>query len=143
MLTLSSGSGIEDDVLLPYELTGSEGLSEGYTYHLDCLSSDASLELKAFIGVPAQISLLTDSNEHRALCGIITNAQQNGADGGFIETSGAKVKVADTAKVSTLALPPSPAGSGAGGEGAPVSDSADSVPAWFIADDVEIVENLI
>lgn len=27
--------------------------------------------------------------------------------------------------------------------GAPVSDSADSVPAWFLVEDVEIVENLI
>lgn len=82
-LSLSAGAGIPENVLLPYELSGEEAVSVGYTYELDCLSSDAQIQLKKLIGVPAQIALLTDSGERRAICGLITSASQLGADGGF------------------------------------------------------------
>ena len=74
---------IEDGVLLPQELSGEEGISAGFTYTLTCLSPDAYLELKQFIGLPVQISLLTDGGEERALCGLVTRAECAGSDGGF------------------------------------------------------------
>jgi type VI secretion system secreted protein VgrG len=85
LLTLSfaPGSGIEEGVLLPQELSGDEGVSEGFTYTLTCLSADAYLELKQFIGLPVQVALLTDGGEERALCGLVTRAEFGGSDGGF------------------------------------------------------------
>lgn len=82
-LTLAPGSGIADNLLLPYELTGTEGICEGFTYTLTCLSSDAFLELKQFIGLPVQLAILTDDGAERALCGIGTAVRQEGSDGGF------------------------------------------------------------
>ncbi|WP_420475588.1 type VI secretion system Vgr family protein [Noviherbaspirillum sp. ST9] len=82
-LSFAPGSSIEDGVLLPQELSGDEAVSEGFTYTLTCLSSDAHLELKQFIGLPVQVSLLTDGGEERALCGLVTRAEFAGSDGGF------------------------------------------------------------
>lgn len=55
LLTLAfmPGSGIDDNILLPHELTGHESISAGFTFTLTCLSSDAFLELKTFIGTPS------------------------------------------------------------------------------------------
>ncbi len=78
-----SGSGIDDNILLPHELTGREAINEGFTFTLTCLSSDAFLELKTFIGVPIQLAVLTDNGDHRAICGIVTHAEHAGSDGGF------------------------------------------------------------
>ena len=82
-LTLAPGSGIDDETLLPYELSGSEGISAGFTYTLVCLSATAFLELKDLIGLPVQVAILTDDGTERALCGIVTAAKQAGSDGGF------------------------------------------------------------
>lgn len=82
-LGFAHGRGIENNTLLPHELSGDEAFCEGFTYTLACLSTDAFLELKQFIGVPAQISVLTDGGDHRALCGIVTRAEYAGSDGGF------------------------------------------------------------
>jgi type VI secretion system secreted protein VgrG len=51
-------------------LTGTEALSTGFTYTLSCLSDNASLELKDFIGLPARLAILTA-------------ATATGSDGGF------------------------------------------------------------
>lgn len=74
LLTLSfaPGAGVDDGILLPHELSGNEALCEGFTYTLTCLSADAFLELKQFIGVPAQLAVLTDDGARRALCGLVT-----------------------------------------------------------------------
>ena len=82
-LTLAEGAGIEDEALLPYELSGSEGISTGFTYTLVCLSATAFLELKDLIGLPVQVGILTDDGAERALCGIVTAAEHAGSDGGF------------------------------------------------------------
>ena len=82
-LSFAPGSGIDEGTLLPQELSGDEGISEGFTYTLTCLSADAYLELKQFIGLPVQVSLLTDGGEERALCGLVTRAEFAGSDGGF------------------------------------------------------------
>ena len=82
-LTFAPGAGIDAGTLLPQELAGEEGISEGFTYTLTCLSSDAYLELKQFIGLPVQVSVLTDGGQERALCGLVTRAEFGGSDGGF------------------------------------------------------------
>ena len=82
-LSFAPGSGIEEGTLLPQELSGVEGISEGFTYPLTCLSADAFLKLKQFIGQPVQVALLTDGGEQRALCGLVTRAECAGSDGGF------------------------------------------------------------
>ncbi|HEV2609461.1 MAG TPA: type VI secretion system Vgr family protein, partial [Noviherbaspirillum sp.] len=82
-LSFAPGSGIDVDTLLPFELSGTEFLSTGFTYTLSCLSDNAFLELKDFIGLPAQLAILTDDGAERALCGIVTAASAAGSDGGF------------------------------------------------------------
>jgi len=82
-LQFVSGSGIQDGVLLPYHLSGREAICEGLRYELSCLSADAHLELKQFIGVPTQLTIGTDDGGERSLCGIVTEARQEGGDGGF------------------------------------------------------------
>uniref|UniRef100_UPI00047949D7 type VI secretion system Vgr family protein n=1 Tax=Azovibrio restrictus TaxID=146938 RepID=UPI00047949D7 len=82
-LSLAPGAGLPDNTFLPLELYGQESLSGAYTYELACLSSDAHLELKRCIGVPAQLALLTDQGQQRAICGLVTQARHEGSDGGF------------------------------------------------------------
>ena len=80
-LTLAPGSRIDDDVLLPYELSGHEGFSEGYTYRLLCLSPEQRLPLRDLIALPVQVALLTEAGQHRALCGFVTRAERLACDG--------------------------------------------------------------
>jgi type VI secretion system secreted protein VgrG len=82
-LRFPESTGLGSETLLPHRLTGEEGLSTGYRYVLDCLSADTHLELKGLLGQPAEVSLLLPDGGHRLLCGLITQATQNGADGGF------------------------------------------------------------
>ncbi len=82
-LCFMPGSGIDDNTLLPHELTGNDAISAGFSFTLTCLSSDAFLELKSFIGIPVQLAVLTDTGDRRAICGIVTHAGHAGSDGGF------------------------------------------------------------
>jgi len=82
-LTCAPGSTLEDNVLLPYELSGEEGISEGFTYRLLCLSANLHLPLEQVIGVPVQVALLTEEGEPRAICGFVTQAERLFSDGAF------------------------------------------------------------
>ncbi|MBI5752079.1 MAG: phage late control D family protein, partial [Hydrogenophilales bacterium] len=82
-LHFSSGAGIADDLLLPWTLSGFEEINKGYHYELVCFSPDAYLPLKALIGQPVEVSILTDNGGYRPLCGWVTEARQDGADGGM------------------------------------------------------------
>ena len=82
-LRFPESTGLGSETLLPHRLTGEEGLSTGYRYVLDCLSADTHLELKGLLGQPAEVSLLLPDGGSRLLCGLVTHAAQNGADGGF------------------------------------------------------------
>ena len=83
MLSFSPGAGIANDTLLPWTLTGTEAINIGYRYELVCLCADAYLELKHLIGQPIEVSILTDSGDYRPLCGWVTEARQDGSDGGM------------------------------------------------------------
>jgi len=82
-LRFSEGSGISEESLLPHRIHGEERLSQTYRYVLECLSPDAYLELKNLLGQPIEIALLLSDGGSRLLTGLVTAAEQNGADGGF------------------------------------------------------------
>jgi type VI secretion system secreted protein VgrG len=75
-LNFAAGSDIPANLLLPHRLTGHETINEGFRFQLEGLSSDADIELKRFLGVPIEITLLTDSGTEREICGIVTEASQ-------------------------------------------------------------------
>ena len=84
LLTLAfGGEGWRPDMLLPHELNGQAALSALYRYELDCLSTDAHLELKDLLGLPLQIGVLTPTGDERILTGLVTAAHAVGSNGGF------------------------------------------------------------
>ena len=82
-LSFSPASGIAEDVLLPWQLSGTEEINQGFRYELVCLSPDAFLSTGLFMGQPVQISILTDSGEYRPVCGYVTEVQAGGGDSGM------------------------------------------------------------
>ncbi len=86
-LRFADGSGIAEDALLPDRLSGREQLSGCYRYTLTCLSPDTHLELKHFQGQIVEIGILQADGAQRHISGIVTDAKQLGADGGFANYS--------------------------------------------------------
>jgi type VI secretion system secreted protein VgrG len=82
-LRFAGSSGISEEGLLPHRVIGEERLSQTYRYTLECLSPDAYLELKSLLGLPIEIALLLSDGGSRLLTGLVTAAEQNGADGSF------------------------------------------------------------
>ncbi|WP_305074862.1 type VI secretion system Vgr family protein, partial [Propionivibrio sp.] len=82
-LRFSPDSGLSPECLLPHRLHGDEGLSVGYRYTLDCLTPDTRLELKTLLGQPVELGLLLPDGGERLCTGLVTRADQVGADGGF------------------------------------------------------------
>jgi len=82
-LRFAESSGIAEEALLPHRVIGEERLSKNYRYTLECLSPDSHLELKSLLGQPIEIAILLPDGGSRLLTGIVTRAEQNGADGGF------------------------------------------------------------
>ena len=82
-LRFSEQSGIPEDTLLPHRIVGEESLSQLYRYTLDCLSVDTHLELKELLGQPIEVAILLPEGGERLLTGLVTRAEQAGADGGF------------------------------------------------------------
>lgn len=82
-LRLALGSGIAEGALLPHRIRGEEGLSSNYRYELDCLSPDLHLELKDLLGQPVEVGILLPEGGDRLITGLVTRAEQRGADDGF------------------------------------------------------------
>jgi type VI secretion system secreted protein VgrG len=82
-LRLAAGSCIPANTLLPHRLTGHEAINEGFRYELEAVSSDADIELKCLLGVPVEVTILTDAGAEHGICGLVTEVSQVGADGGF------------------------------------------------------------
>jgi type VI secretion system secreted protein VgrG len=80
---LSADSVIPENLLLPHRLTGHEGINQGFRYELECLSSNTYFELKSFLGIPIEVAIFIDTGGERSICGLVTAAHQEGADGGF------------------------------------------------------------
>ncbi|WP_332673539.1 type VI secretion system Vgr family protein [Aromatoleum sp.] len=82
-LRLAESASLDPDLLLPLTIRGEERLSACFRYELDCLSPDASVELKCLFGQPIEIALRLADGGERLLTGLVTEARALGADGGF------------------------------------------------------------
>ena len=82
-LKLDLPGGVNDDMLLPQRVFGSETLCGGIDYRILCVSSNASLPLKELIAVPAALQLVTDRGGLRSVCGIVTEVSSGDSDGGL------------------------------------------------------------
>ena len=82
-LRLDLPGGVNDDMLLPQRVFGSEALCGGIEYRVLCVSSNASLPLKEMIAVPAALEFVTDTGDLRSVCGIVTEASSGDSDGGL------------------------------------------------------------
>lgn len=80
-LKLACADGIRDDILLPQRLIGNEAICGGFEHRILCVADDAELALKNFIGVPAELHIVTDTGQLRRICGIVTEAASGQSDG--------------------------------------------------------------
>jgi type VI secretion system secreted protein VgrG len=69
------------DALLPQRLHASEGVCDGLTVHLSCLTPRADLDAKALVGVPLEVQLVTDRGSLRRWCAVVTQARLGQGDG--------------------------------------------------------------
>jgi type VI secretion system secreted protein VgrG len=72
-----------EDLLQVQHVSGVETMCGGIEYSLLCVSTEAGLELKQFIAVPAEIQFVTDGGKLRQVCGIIVAAMEGQSDGGL------------------------------------------------------------
>ena len=82
-LRLDLPGGLNDDMLLPQRVHGSESICGGIEYRILCVSARVDLPLKQMIAVPAALDLVTDRGELRSVCGLITEAASGDSDGGL------------------------------------------------------------
>ncbi|MES2297040.1 MAG: type VI secretion system Vgr family protein [Pseudomonadota bacterium] len=82
-LRLSMADGVSDSVLLPQRIHGVEGMCAGIEYHIQCVASRAGLDLTNFIGLPAELQLVSDRGGLHSICGIVTEASAGQSDGGL------------------------------------------------------------
>jgi type VI secretion system secreted protein VgrG len=82
-LRLDLPGGVNDDMLLPQRVFGSETLCGGIEYRVLCVSSNVQLPLKEMIAVPVALDFVTDRGDLRSVCGIVTEAASGDSDGGL------------------------------------------------------------
>jgi type VI secretion system secreted protein VgrG len=75
--------GVSDRVLLPQRVHGAESMCGGIEYTILCVSASSDLPLKSFIGLAAELQLVTDTGELHGVCGLITEAASGQSDGGL------------------------------------------------------------
>jgi type VI secretion system secreted protein VgrG len=80
-LRLMLPSGLRDDLLLPQRLVGHEAICGGFEHHVLCVADSAMLPLKDFIGVPAELQIVTDEGALRSICGLVAEASSGESDG--------------------------------------------------------------
>ncbi|MGZ8314938.1 MAG: type VI secretion system Vgr family protein [Telluria sp.] len=82
LIRLTTPLGAEE--LLAECVRGEEAISEGFTFTISALSEDAGVSLRALLGQPALLELLTvDSGQVRPFHGHLTAVELNGANGGL------------------------------------------------------------
>ncbi|TFW33655.1 type VI secretion system Vgr family protein [Massilia horti] len=69
--------------LLPQKVTGQEAICGGFEFRILCVAESAKLALKKFIGVPAELQIVTDHGQLRRFCGIVTGVLSGQSDGGL------------------------------------------------------------
>ena len=82
-LLLDGANGPRDDLLLPQRVSGSEAVCGGFAFTILCVSGSATLALKDFIGLPAELQIVTDQGSLRRICGIVMEAASGQSDGGL------------------------------------------------------------
>ncbi|WP_341313473.1 type VI secretion system Vgr family protein [Paraburkholderia sp. IMGN_8] len=70
-----------EQVLVIQRIDIREGLCAGIEGHLTCVSTRADLPLKAFIGLPVSVQLVTDRGAIHQICGLVTDARAGQSDG--------------------------------------------------------------
>jgi type VI secretion system secreted protein VgrG len=70
-----------EQVLVVQRIDIREGLCAGIEGHLTCVSTRADLPLKAFIGLPVSVQLVTDRGAIHPICGLVTDARAGQSDG--------------------------------------------------------------
>ncbi|MDW5416823.1 type VI secretion system tip protein TssI/VgrG [Iodobacter sp. CM08] len=88
LISLQLGDGTAwGEQLLPQHVTGSEGINRAYCYQIECLSPTGDLELKSLLGLPVVLSIADANGDAIERCGVISQAQLLGSDGGFAKYS--------------------------------------------------------
>jgi len=82
-LRLDLPGGVNDDMLLPQRVYGTESICGGIEYRILCVSTEVQLPLKEMIAVSAALDFVTDQGELRSVCGLITEAASGDSDGGL------------------------------------------------------------
>ncbi|PYD24208.1 contractile injection system protein, VgrG/Pvc8 family, partial [Pseudomonas syringae] len=73
----------DEQELLLERFSGTESLSELFSFELSMISRDAGLELKSQIGQPAQLAIELATGESRFINGYISTFSLEGSDGGL------------------------------------------------------------
>ncbi|MFC7420937.1 type VI secretion system tip protein TssI/VgrG [Iodobacter arcticus] len=88
LISLLLGDGAAwGEPLLPQHVTGSEGINRVYCYQIKCLSPSGDLELKSLLGLPVVLSIADAKGDSIERCGVISQVQLLGSDGGFAKYS--------------------------------------------------------
>jgi type VI secretion system secreted protein VgrG len=88
LISLQLGDGAAwGQQLLPQRVTGSEGINRAFHYEVNCLSSNGDLELKSLLGLPVVLSIANANGDAIERCGVVSQAQLLGSDGGFAQYS--------------------------------------------------------
>lgn len=74
---------LPDAALIVERFSGREAVSETFRFEIDCISTNAHLDLKALIGEEITLRLLQADGSRRSWHGYVTQAMQLGADGGL------------------------------------------------------------
>jgi len=82
-LRLDLPGGVNDDMLLPQRVYGTESICGGIEYRILCVSTEVQLPLKEMIAVSAALDFVTDQGELRSVCGLIIEAASGDSDGGL------------------------------------------------------------
>jgi type VI secretion system secreted protein VgrG len=82
-LRISFPEGLSDRVLLPQRVSGAESMCGGLAYTILCVATSIDLPLKSFIGLAAELQLVTDTGELHGICGLVTEAASGQSDGGL------------------------------------------------------------
>ena len=70
-----------EGALLPQRVEVTEGLCEGITAHLTCLTTRSDLPLPLLLGLPIEVQFVTDVGDTKRLCVIVTQVRQGQSDG--------------------------------------------------------------
>jgi type VI secretion system secreted protein VgrG len=82
-LVLDRAGNNADGQLLAQKVTGHEAICGAFEFRVLCIAESATIALKNFIGVPAELQIVTDRGQLRRLCGIVTGALSGQSDGGL------------------------------------------------------------